>query len=295
MNFKFLQRSRRDSDLENEIQGHLRMAAQDRMDRGETREQAEASARCETGNIGLIKEVTREMWGWTSLERLLQDLRFGARMLRKNPGSTVVSLLTLALGVGASTAIFSVVYGVLLRPLSYEKPEQIVRVWEVDGKGHRMQVADPNFDDLQAQNHTLQALARFHSGIESVSGGAEPKRLRVASVSRDFFTITGVRPALGRLFVAEDQHPGAAPVVLVSYSYWRQSLNGVLDFSTLKLNVEGKAASVIGVLPPGFRFPDDTDIWMARELYIKVDSRTAHNSNVVGRLREGVSSQQAQG
>jgi putative ABC transport system permease protein len=285
---------RRYRDLEDELQSHLSMAAQDRVDRGQTREQAEASAFREMGNVGLIKEVTRQMWGWTSLARLLQDLRFGARMLRKNPGSTLVSLLTLALGVGASTAIFSVVYGVLLRPLPYEKPEQIVRVWEVDGKGARMQVADPNFDDLYEQNHTLQALAQFHSGIESVSGGAAPRRLRVATVSRDFFMIMGVRPVLGRVFAPEDQHLGAAPVVLVSYSYWRQSLNGVIDLSRLKLNVEGKAASVIGVLPPGFRFPDDTDIWMARELSIKVDSRSSHNWNALGRLREGVSSEQAQ-
>ncbi len=292
MRFSFWKR--RDRDLEEELQSHLRMAAQERVDRGETPEQAEASARCETGNVGLIKEVTREMWGWTSLERLLQDLRFGARMLRKNSGSTFVSVFTLALGVGASTAIFSVVYGVLLRSLPYEKPEQIVRVWEVDGKGARMQVADPNFDDLRAQNHTLQGLAQFHSGIESVSGGAEPRRLRVASVSRDFFMIMGARPALGRLFGPVDQHLGAAPVALVSYSYWRQSLNGVMEFSALKLNVEGKAASVLGVLPPGFRFPDETDIWMAREISVWLDSRDSHNWNAVGRLREGVSAQQAQ-
>jgi putative ABC transport system permease protein len=294
MSFRFWKRGHEEAELDEELQAHLRMAAQGHMDRGETREQAEASARRDTGNVGLIKEVTREMWGWTSLERLLQDFRFGARMLRKNPGSTLVSLLTLALGVGASTAIFSVVYGVLLRPLPYEKPEQIVRVWEVDDKGHRMQVADPNFDDLQGQNHTFQALAQFHSGIESVSGGAEPRRLRVATVSGDFFMIMGVSPVMGRPFAQEDKHLGAAPVVLVSYSYWRQSLNGVMDFSGLKLNVEGKGASIIGVLPPGFRFPDDTDIWMAREISVKLNSRSSHNWNAIGRLREGVSSQQAQ-
>jgi putative ABC transport system permease protein len=234
------------------------------------------------------------MWRWSSLERLGQDLRFGARILRKNPGTTFISVLTLALGISASTAIFSVVYGVLLRPLPYDKPEQIVRVWEVDDKGSRMQMADPNFDDLHAQNHSLQGLAQFHSGIESVSGSAEPKRLRVASVSRDFFMIMGVRPVLGRLFVSEDQHLGAAPVVLVSYSYWLQSLNGARDLSMLKLNAEGKTASVIGVLPPGFRFPDDTDVWMAREIFVKLDSRDSHNWNAIGRLREGVSSQEAQ-
>src|SRR5260370_13987992 len=154
---------RRDQDLEDEIQGHLHMAALDRVDRGETFEEAQASARKEMGNAGLIKEVTREIWGWAALERLLQDLRFGARMLRKNPGSTLVAMLTLALGIGASTAIFSVVYGVLLRPLDYEKPEQIVRVSEVNDKGGAMQLADPNFQDLREQNHVLQGLAEYAS------------------------------------------------------------------------------------------------------------------------------------
>src|SRR5262249_42361330 len=157
---------------------HLRMAAQDRVERGESREEAEALTRRELGNVDLIKEVTREMWRWTSLERLWQDLRFGGRMLRNNLGFTAFSFVTLVLGIGASTAIFSVVYGVLLRPLGYEKPEQIVRVFEVDDKSEQGQVSDANFEDLRAQNHTLQGLAEFHSGVQSVAGGSEPKRLR---------------------------------------------------------------------------------------------------------------------
>ncbi len=270
------------------------MAAQDHVDRGETPDQAQFSARREMGNTGLIKEVTREMWGWTWLERLLQDLRFGARVLRKNPGSTFVSVLTLALGVGASTAIFSVVYGVLLRPLPYGKPEQIVRVWEVDGKGTHSAMCDPNFDDVRVQNHTLQGLAEFGSSVKSVGGGAEPSRLTVASVSRDFFSVIGVHAVQGREFAADEQHLGAAPAALVSYSFWQQRLNGVGDLSALKLVVENKAASVIGVLPPGFHFPDNTDVWMAREISTWLPSRTAHNWKAVGRLREGVSVAQAQ-
>jgi putative ABC transport system permease protein len=293
MNFKFLKRSRRDSDLEDEIQGHLRMAAQDRIDRGETREQAEASARRETGNVGLIKEVTREMWGWTSLERLLQDLRFGTRMLRKNPGSTFVSLLTLALGVGASTAIFSVVYGVLLRPLPYDKPEQIVRVWEVDGKGRQMRFADPNFDDVREQNRTLEGIAEFGSGLESVSAGSGARRVNVAEVSRDFLAVMGVQPVMGRGFTAEDQKQGVAPAALVSYAYWKQNLNRAVDLASVRLVVGNQSATVVGVLPPGFRFPDSSDVWFPREVEQRLPSRTAHNWSVLGRLRDGVSLAQA--
>jgi ABC-type antimicrobial peptide transport system permease subunit len=293
MNFRFF-RAKHDRELDEEIQSHLRMAAQDHIERGLGSAEAEAAAHREMGNAGLIKEVTREMWGWTSFERLLQDLHFGARILRKHPGSTFVSVLTLALGIGASTAIFSVVYGVLLRPLPYDKPEQIVRVWEVDSKGEQGQIADPNFDDLRAQNHSLQALAEFDSGVHSVGGGSEPVRLRVASVSRDFFSVMGVHPLRGREFAANEQQPGAAPVALVSYSFWQQYLNAASDFSSLKLVVENKATSVIGVLPPEFHFPADTDVWMPRELDSWLPARNAHNWSVLGRLREGVSVEQAQ-
>jgi ABC-type antimicrobial peptide transport system permease subunit len=293
MNFRFF-RTKQDEDLDEEIQAHLRMAAQDHVDRGLSREEAETRARRETGNLGLIKEVTREMWGWTSFQRLLQDLRFGARILRKHPGSTFVSVFTLALGIGASTAIFSVVYGVLLRPLPYDKPDQIVRVWEVNGRGERVQFADPNFDDMRAQNHTLQGLAKFYPGLESVSGGAEPRRLGVASVSRDFFAVLGMHPVRGREFTAEEQHVGAMPAVLISHSLWQQYLGGANDLAALKLLVENKVASVIGVLPPGFHFPGNTDVWMASEIDAETPSRTAHNARVLGRLRDGVSVERGQ-
>src|SRR5437879_5134321 len=143
---------KRDRELEDELESHLRMAAQDKLDRGASREEAEMAARREMGNTGLIKEVTREQDGWPGLERLLQDVRFGLRVLRKNQGFTVVSVLTLALGIGASTAIFSVVYGVLLRSLPYENADQIIRLWEKSGAISDANVADPNFEDFRSQN-----------------------------------------------------------------------------------------------------------------------------------------------
>jgi putative ABC transport system permease protein len=291
MSFNFWKR--RDQELDDELQAHLRMAAQDRLDRGEPADEAENAARRELGNAQLIKEVTRATWGWTSLERVLQDLRVGVRILRKNPGTTFASVLTLALGIGSSTAIFSVVYGILLRPLPYDHPEQLVRVWEADGKGSRSPMADPNFLDVRDQNHSLQGFAEFSASVKPVSGGSEPRRLGVASVSNGFFAIMRVQPVRGREFAAEELHWGAAPTALVSYSYW-QELGGVRDLSRLKLIVENKSTSVIGVLPPGFRFPEETDIWLARETDIWLPSRTAHNWQTIGRLRDGTSVAQAQ-
>lgn len=294
MSFEFWNRRQKDAELEEELQAHLHMAAQDRTERGATRQQAEASARRELGNQGLIKEATRNVWGWTWLERLLQDLRFGARILRKNPGTSFVSVLTLALGISASTAIFSVVYGVLLRPLPYDKPDQIVRVWEVNEKGARTKMTDPNFDDLRAQNHSLQGLAEFESGVRSVSGAGQPSRLTVATVSRDFFSVIGVHPIRGREFVAEEQHLGAAPAALVSYSYWQQYLSRAGDLASVRIDIEKKSTAVVGVLPPDFHFPDNTDVWVPREVDTWLPSRNAHNWNAIGRVREGVTVAQAQ-
>ena len=218
-----------------------------------------------------------------------QDVRYGLRMLAKSPGFTVVAILTLALGVGATTAIFSVIYGVLLRPLPYTHPEQIVHLWEMSRDGHHMNFADPNFADVQAQNHSLQGMAEYANVLESVSGGKEPTRTMVAPVSRDFFTVLGVQPTIGRGFAAEEQRYNAPATALVSYAYWKQSLGATKDMSAVRLKIDAQLATIVGVMPAGFRFPDNTDIWVPREIYETYPSRTAHNWRVVGRLREGTS------
>jgi putative ABC transport system permease protein len=218
-----------------------------------------------------------------------QDVRYGWRMLAKNPGFTVVAVLTLALGVGATTAIFSVIYGVLLRPLPFTHPEQIVHLWEMSRDGHHMNFADPNFADVQSQNRSLQAIAEYGNNLESVSGGKEPTRTMVAPVSRDFFTVLGVQPAIGRGFAAEEQRFNAPAAVLVSYAYWKQSLGGTKDLSAVRLKIDAQPATIVGVMPAGFRFPDNTDVWVPREIYETYPSRTAHNWRVIGRLREGTS------
>jgi putative ABC transport system permease protein len=223
------------------------------------------------------------------MHALWQDVRYGLRMLAKNPGFAVVAVLTLALGVGATTAIFSVIYGVLLRPLPYTHPEQIVHLWEISDEGHRMNFADPNFADMQSQSHSLQGIAEYASSLESVSGGKEPSRTMVAYVSRDFFAVMGVHPAIGRGFAAEEQRNNAPAAALVSYGYWKQSLGSTQDLPSVHLKIEGQAASIIGILPAGFRFPDNTDIWIPREIRAPYPSRTAHNWNVIARLHEGTS------
>jgi len=224
---------------------------------------------------------------------LTQDFRYGFRMLTKSPVYAFVSIITLALGIGASTAIFSVVYGVLLRPLPYQNPEQIVRLWEMSARNRPMQFADPNFEDIRAQSSSFQGVAEMRSAELPVTLDDQPDSVRVASVSADFFSVMGVQPIAGRLFAPEEQSFRAAPTALVSHSYWQRRLHETQNLGALKFTVSGEPTVIIGVLPPGFRFPDNSQIWMPREIQTRLPSRTAHNWPVVARLRDGASLDQA--
>jgi putative ABC transport system permease protein len=227
------------------------------------------------------------------VDSLIQDVRHGLRTLRKSAGFTAVSVLTLGLGIGATTAIFSVVYGVLLRPLPYRDPNRIMAVFEVSSKGRPSRLADPNFDDFRDQNRSFQAIAKYNENVASVSGASEPTRTAVSTVSPDFLRVFGVQPILGRDFGAGDARKGAGPTALVSFGYWKERLGSPRDLSQSHLKIDGAVYSVIGVLPAGFRFPADVDLWVPAGLEGENSSRTSHNFNAVGRLRDGVTVEQA--
>jgi len=280
-------------ELDEELNSYLDMAAAEKIKRGMSREEALRSVRLEQGSREVTQEVVRAA-SWESIvETCWQDLHFAARMLRKSPGFTSVAILTLALGIGASTSIFSVVDAVLLRPLPYPNPTQIMRVWEQAPDGHRMNLADPNFDDFVAQNNTFASLAAYGYGLSSVSGGSEPARVNIAVVSTGFFKALGVEPFLGRAFAPDEQRLHGTPAVIVSYSYWQKYLGGADDLSHSHLSMEGGAYQVVGVMPRGFDFPPDVAAWIPRELDSETPSRTAHNWRGFGRLRDGVTVAQA--
>src|SRR6202162_4687804 len=224
---------------------------------------------------------------------LLRDIRYGLRLLAKNLAFTAVAVLTLALGIGTTTAIFSVVYGVLLRPLPYPDPDRIMAVFEVTSKGRPSRVADPNFDDFRDQSRSFQSMAKYNDDVASVSGASQPTRTSVAHVSPDFLKVFGIQPILGRDFSASNAKKGAGPTVLASYGYWKQYLGSPGDLSQSHLKIDGAVFSVIGVLPAGFRFPADVGLWLPADLDGENRSRTSHNYNAVGRLRDGVSVAQA--
>lgn len=229
------------------------------------------------------------------MESFRQDLRTAFRGVARQPALASVTIATLALGIGATTAIFSVVRGVLLQPLPYPASEQIVQLFQVDKDGNRMSVSDPNFADWQAQSQSFVALAQVQGPASvSVSGDVEPARVSAATVSRDFLRILRVQPTVGRAFSAEEQQRGAAPTVLVSHRFWQTHLGGRADVVGKTLIFGSRVHRVIGVLPPSVDFPQGADLFTPRELEVHLASRTAHNWAVVGRLRDGVTLAEAQ-
>ena len=288
-----LGRSRMESEMDTELRFHMEAYAADLVRSGVAPAEAMRRARVEFGGIDRAKEECREARGVHFLETLAQDVRYGVRTLRKSPGFTVLAVLTLALGIGSATAIFSVVYGVLLRPLPYADSNRIMAVFEVNPKGGHSRLADPNFDDFRDQNRSFQSIAKYGDDVASVSGGSQPTRTTVATVSPEFLKVLGVEPILGRDFGASDAKKGAGRTVLVSYGYWRQDLGSPQDLSQSHLKIDGAIYSVIGVLPAGFRFPSEVDLWLPADLDGENQSRTSHNYSAIGRLRDGVTVEQA--
>ncbi len=223
---------------------------------------------------------------------MISDLKFAVRSLGKRPGFTLVAIATLALGIGASTAIFSVLDAVLLRPLPYPEQERLVEVRELNEAGRGMPFAEPNFDDLHARSRSFDALAKYNESPEAVAGGSEPVRTNVCAVSHDFFRVLGVKAFAGRLLFTGGETDGHQSVV-VSYGFWKRMLGGRMDLEGATLRFASRTFAVIGVLPPAVEFPPTGEVWFPSAIYPPNPSRTGHNWRVMGRLRDGVSPEQA--
>jgi predicted permease len=292
MSFDFWKR--RDQDLDDELQSHLRMAAQERMERGEPADEAHASARREMGNTGLIKEVTRSTWGGTGFERVIQDLRFGWRTLRKEPGFTVVAVLTLALGIGANTAIFSVFHGALLQPLSYRDPGQLYGIWiSQPGQSDRIGSSGPDFADFHDQAKSFEQVGGGLGFSWVFVLGGEPKRVHPTAITPDTFRMLGVRPLLGREYLPEEYHIDGQQIIL-SYDFWQREFGGDPNIIGRKIS-ENYGMTVVGVMP---RLPDffpETDVWakMGPD-YEFMHWRSNRFLRVFGRLKPGISAAQAE-
>ena len=283
-------RRRRDRELQEEVEAHLRMAIRDRMERGQSREEASYAALAEFGNKVLVKEVTRDMWGWASLERLLQDFRYGARMLRKNPGFTAVVVLTLALGIGANTAIYSVIQAALA-PLAIPEADRVVMVWTENVKRdwHQFPASVPDYTDWKASG-VFSSLGAMTDGGFNLRQADRTDRINGMNVTPEFFAALAVQPQLGRVFRAEDAQPGHDQVVILTDALWhsRFAANPAIIGSSIVL--DGVPHNIVGVLPK--TFPQIEQEGMYAPLVFSADaagSRGERFFQVVGRLREGVS------
>jgi putative ABC transport system permease protein len=228
------------------------------------------------------------------MNNLIKDIRYGLRSLGRRPGFTAIAVITLALGIGASTAIFSVVDGVLLRSLPYPQAEQIVQLREVNSKGNQIAFAEPNYLDVRARSRSFASMAQYNGQLTIVTGANEPVRAYACAVSGEFFNVLGVKPLVGRTFVPEESKPGGAPVAVVSYGFWQRLLSGRSELAGTSLRLVDQNVNVVGVMPAGSAFPQNAEIWIPRELFPAETSRTAHNWSIVARLQPGVTLPQAQ-
>ena len=287
---------RRDRELNEELQSHLSMAVRDRIDRGESHADAEAAARREFGNLGLVKEVTREMWGLTSLDRLLQDLRFGARMLMKSPAFTIVAVLTLGLGIGANAAIFSVVYGVLLRPLAYRDAGRIALLFmnfSPQNNPHgNLSLAD--FFDWKAQNRSFDAIGLYANGVQEITGEGTPEQVISAHVSANFFSLLGALPLLGRTFVANEDQGSSAPLAVIGEALWRRHFGADPNILGKTVMLSGDPTTIVGVMPATFHFPrQQTEVWINYRL-VPPKRRGPFFFTGIAHLQPGITFEQAQ-
>ncbi len=307
MNFWQRITRRRESDLDEEIESHLRMAAEERTREGKSAEEACVQARREFGNVALVKEVTRDMWGHRWLEVLRQDVRYGLRQLRRNPGFTIVAVLTLALGIGANTAIFSVVDAVLLKPLGFEDPASLVIVWEKLPKYgiDRNTVSPVNFLDWRQQNRAFSGMAAFLDIPVNLTSAGRAEQIDVELVSPNFFSVLGVSPMLGRGFVAGEDQPGKGDMVILSHALWKSKFAGDPDIIGKTIQLNGKPRAVVGVAGPDFdwyisRFSithQKPQLWAPIEVTPDWHdrSRVGRFLRVVARVKPGLSLRQAQG
>jgi putative ABC transport system permease protein len=291
MKIPFWREKARDRELDEEIQQHLRMATRDRVERGEPIKEAQDSARREFGNVLLVKEVTREMWGWRWLEQLGQDLQYGLRMLLKKPGFTLIAVITLALGIGANTAVFSVANAVLLNPFPYPDHSRICYVYQnfpKIGVQGRHGASGPDFIELTHHKFYERIAAVTRTLSRNLTGSLEPERISAAMVSADYFALLGVNPLLGRTIKGTDQGPGGERVLVINHALWQRRFGGKPEVIGQKVFLDNEPYAIIGVMPENF-FYYGRDGWIP----FPFDLNQAGGTSVLVRLKPGVTLAQA--
>jgi putative ABC transport system permease protein len=255
-----LRRNIAEVELDDELRFHRQQELDKYVRTGMANTEALRRVRLHFGGVEQVKEECRDVWGVRVLETLVQDLRYGWRVLRKSPGFTAVALLTLALGIGANTAIFSVLYGILLRPLPYKDAARLVVLSETTPKVGMVSVSYPDFVDWRAQNSVFSKMAAVSSVGFNLSGINQPENVSGLAVSTNFLSMLGMHPFLGRDFDASEEKAGAPAVTLLSYALWQSRFAGDPAIIGRAIALNSRSYTVIGVLPPDLRWPEKTDL-----------------------------------
>jgi len=290
-------RDRFDREIEEEMQFHLEMQAEENREGGMPADEARYAARRRFGNALLLKEASREMWGMAFLQEVAQDLTYALRLLRKNPGFSVVAVVVLALGCGANTAVFTVVNAVLLRPLPFRDSHQLVYLTEVNKRRGLEEgwVAPGNYLQWRERSHVMQDIGAFVSTEPTLTGAGEPLRLNGVEATASLLTTLGIQPVLGRLFSPAEDQPGRNGVVLLSESLWRDRFGARSDILGRTIMLDRNPQTVIGVVASAIRLDEDSwDVWTP--LGLGPDARDVHNSfdlYAIGRMKSAVTVEQA--
>jgi putative ABC transport system permease protein len=282
------------SEIEEELRFHIEMRTEENVRRGMEPEEARRDAERRFGRLTRIKEMGYEVRGGGMLETLRQDLRYGARMLLKNPGFTLVAVLTLSLGIGANTAIFSVVNAVLLRPLPFAEPERLVWLWDTQPQLPTAPTSLPDFLDWKSQNRSFEHLAAFQSGSMFLDTGDGTRETPVGLVTPEMFALFRVSPILGRTFTDEETLPGRFRVAVLGHALWRSRFGSDPNVLGRTIELNGAPYTIIGVMPEGFSFPDRAELWRPLPIDPNKLDWGPHYLRVVGRLKPGVTLAQAQ-
>jgi putative ABC transport system permease protein len=276
-------KDRFEREMDEELRFHLEMAIQENTRAGMSPQEARRTALLHFGGVDKTKEECRDTRSLHFLDTLWQDLRYGIRMLRRNPGFTAAAVLTLGLGIGATTAIFTVINGVLLRPLPYQEPERLVYV---KGDTWGLFSSTREYIAWKDRCRALSYIAAYINDQTNFTGGGEAERVTTGMVTASFFPLLGVQPVIGRSFLPEEDRPGGPPVAILSHTMWKRHFGGDSSALGRALTLDGKSYTVIGVLPPRFQIPDrygfDYDLWMPLSLS---DTPLVR---VIGRLKPGV-------
>jgi putative ABC transport system permease protein len=283
-----------EQEVDSELAFHIEMRTRDYVARGMDPAAARAEAMRRFGNVEQINEACRDLGRRRDQEmrrtewigELRQDLAYALRYLRTNPGFGLAAVLTLALGIGASTAIFGVANAVILRPLPFREPERLVRIWETNPSSDQFSASDPNYLDWRARNRSFAELAAYRSNSMNLVGDGQPEQLTAIGVTHTLFPLLGVAPRVGRAFTADEDRPGGARVVILSARLWQRRFGGDRGVLGRTISLDGRPYTVIGILPPGLGFATQADLW--QPLAPDAGSnRGNHTLGVVARLRAG--------